>query len=523
MNPLISPRNKIIVSDIRRLQFDRLISNNGTQGIVGLLKNGNIFKISKYLDFSMDHEENVFKDLSRLSHIPHFLTLKSANYYELTPNYIEYENPLIQNKNYNVPIKILQYNYTDGVKLSDCIKTIEQKEIISILKQLMCVLMMAQEYCRFTHYDFHLENILIEKCDVNQVNVYYICGEFYVVPTYGVIPVIIDYGYSYTKGLIYSPYTQCSEYYDLGIFPNFDCKYDICKLLYSIRYSCKLSILNNIIDNIYGCDYKPFEAWNNRNNTVHGSFLNTLAIAGRPSRIFSDYIERSIDLIKSVEYFPSNKTSMNYDNISKAFGHFVYEFFKIEKELQNDFLSMYILKVIVIYAQDIKKEYSKATAEEALEMADELKRIVLLEIEKKTEYCIPININYDNMLLSLYIFAKKYVGFLKSLIQLERKNTIIPTTLNNNYIYNIIDTNLQSEYIFNEKTNYNVYTPFYKTTLKKVDHTKLNMMNSDEWGEQFHKIYCEPEKKEQKKEEEKENDNSSSIISSIVLSSEEEN
>ena len=40
---------------------------------------------------------------------------------------------------------------------------------------------------------------MVGKCDENAVFIYVLDNEYYIVPTYGFYPIIIDFGFSYSK------------------------------------------------------------------------------------------------------------------------------------------------------------------------------------------------------------------------------------------------------------------------------------------------------------------------------------
>lgn len=78
------------------------------------------------------------------------------------------------------------YKYTDY----------NQEQNLSISLQLIFALLCAYQAFKFTHNDLHQNNIVIVKTKLNVVS-YNLYGKTFYIPTYGVIPVIIDYGRVY--------------------------------------------------------------------------------------------------------------------------------------------------------------------------------------------------------------------------------------------------------------------------------------------------------------------------------------
>lgn len=77
----------------------------------------------------------------------------------------------------------------------------------SVTYQLMMAVLVAQQKIHFVHNDLHWGNVFLVKCDPKQQILYQYrtsCGKMIRVriPTHGVIPIIIDYGFSYSSALI---------------------------------------------------------------------------------------------------------------------------------------------------------------------------------------------------------------------------------------------------------------------------------------------------------------------------------
>lgn len=223
------------------LQHYKTFTENTSQGIVGLLKPAKragslritktkfensatdyffvkddpnypifVFKIAKEVNTLIDHEFAVAKDMEELSiYLPHF------------------------NRIYEVQFDVKCYIPEDKVKKSsfdpfsqyNCIRDVAIIEYIpskvtllqyindtsfggstsSLLYQTFLALFIAQQERRFTHYDLHLENILLRRCLTRTFFLYRFSFENVtmnrLIYTGGYFPVIFDYGFAYSKGL----------------------------------------------------------------------------------------------------------------------------------------------------------------------------------------------------------------------------------------------------------------------------------------------------------------------------------
>ena len=114
----------------------------------------------------------------------------------------------------------------------------DRKIIFSLLVQILFALEDAQQKIQFTSYDIHLSNILIKKVEIEKMNKYVIKQKEYIIPTYGFLPVIIDFGSSYSKSVIGKPMKTKTYSYHKGIQSCiFDSLQDVHHLLVSAAES----------------------------------------------------------------------------------------------------------------------------------------------------------------------------------------------------------------------------------------------------------------------------------------------
>jgi len=261
------------------LQYYKIFSEDTSQGIVGLLKPLKnrkkeqlhlqkisfevsstdyffildepsypiyVFKIPKEVNTLVDHELKVSRDMEELgSFLPHYNRI-----YEVQKDikcYIPEKSELVDNFNpfskYNcvrdvaiieyIPSKTTLLKYIKDNNFYGCTE--------SLIHQLILALFIAQEEKKFTHYDLHLENILLRKCDKRTFFWYKFMYEDVMIDrlilTNGFFPVIFDYGFAYSKGLEGTSYNNSLFFTNKGYTPfKFDPINDFKTLMVRLAY-----------------------------------------------------------------------------------------------------------------------------------------------------------------------------------------------------------------------------------------------------------------------------------------------
>lgn len=118
----------------------------------------------------------------------------------------------------------------------------------SILMQVCLAVIAAQQNAQFTHNDLHSNNIMVLKCKSNIKLLYKIIINsteyMFFIPTYGYIPIIIDYGFSFSNEC-FGMSLECIDSDNYGLITyKFDNLTDFIRLfvvLYGSKYSKELS------------------------------------------------------------------------------------------------------------------------------------------------------------------------------------------------------------------------------------------------------------------------------------------
>lgn len=114
---------------------------------------------------------------------------------------------------YNFPVQLICLEKCDGT-LDDLLdkRLIKEKEISSAFVQIIFTLLTYQKLFDFTHNDLHTNNILYSNTTIKSIKYKY-KNKTYVVPTFGKIYKIIDFGRSIYK---FGNNTYCSDSFSKG-------------------------------------------------------------------------------------------------------------------------------------------------------------------------------------------------------------------------------------------------------------------------------------------------------------------
>ena len=182
---------------------DYLDDLNGAQASIACVNHPNrpsiscILKLSQGENNIIQHEYRVLRAINRtldwLPYIPRVYYIVKYKGYVDPKMAINYENRKTVDR-YGLLLEEIKHVGS----LADFIKTKSVPIIVSILKQVLLCIRIFRRH-RITHYDLHTENILIRKCP-DELCVVYDMGagaDPLYIKTYGYMPVIIDYGFSY--------------------------------------------------------------------------------------------------------------------------------------------------------------------------------------------------------------------------------------------------------------------------------------------------------------------------------------
>lgn len=461
------------------LEFNEVLPQKGKQGIVGKLNVKNksltcIFKISQHINYLVEHEHCILHGLKELSFCPHFCKLigmlpcitiqsfsKQPNPFLILPNSRQIQNNFLLMEYIEDSYKL--YNYIRSDKISDII-------IMSLLKQILCAIIIAQNKKKFTHYDLHSYNIMIKKCDKNIVFLYVISEEVqYAIPTYGYYPIIIDFGFSYINDMDDNPLFATLAHTNIGFMSNtFDWLADPKLFLISVSHDLykkrKNSTLCSKFTQIIKRIFKPLSVdwltgWDETdsdNQSASDAVINSLQTHNEISNLFNNYSTYCFDLIQSLIVLPLEKQSVV--DVDIYFKTFLTEFVKIENEIGSTYYNLYLLKIIINCARDIRHLYYDLESRPTVVLF--FSNYIQEQIQKLVKFCLPKKVKYERMLCSLYLFSKGTEGILFSIINnqmIEKQKHIDNMSVSSVVdIFNIIDSTIVTPYCYTNTTTVSV-------------------------------------------------------------------
>ena len=461
------------------LEFVQSFRKPGKQGLVGLMKKRTtsddedpelfVFKVSQYVNHLAMHEGTVMKGLNAISEFcPHFCKYKGVIQARIDPTRRKSGNPFADGDcKHTVKKDVLLCQHIDGdVKLRNLIMTptVNDRVIISAIKQVLLAVSMAQRVKRFTHYDLHSSNIMMKECDPDTVFVYALDSENqFCVPTYGQYPVIIDFGFSYVDDLDDGPIWPTLAHTDVGFSSTeYDHLSDAKLFLVSVsseyeeersgnRYS---KIMRRVVNNIFGNLELDWDSgWDDSGESgISDQVLDDFEGYERGSALLKESPHYCIDLIQSMLILPLEEQSTKDKMI--AYKTFVKEWLKIERQIGNQFYCLCIFKEICDSARFVRAAYmNEETRGQAI---IDFRRLCQAAFDDTASYCKIPNIHFEKMLCSLLTLSLCIEGELFDRVQKykarkQKEYDLLPLK-SIEEIYAAVDANLPSKYKFTEKT-----------------------------------------------------------------------
>lgn len=479
------------------LEFHSSFSQQGKQGVLGLLNNKNtkkkyVYKISQYLNFLMNHEYAVMDGLNEIRNFcPHFCKTLGKFKTRVNTNYREEDNPFEFDNDDYVETDVLLMEYIDGGrKLYRYIKNenVTPEILMSLVKQTLLGNIIAGEHTKFTHYDMHSNNVLVKKCQPNSAFFYILDdNRTYLVPTYGYYPMIIDFGFSFNNNNEGKPIGSPLAHTNIGFISstydqNADAKLFLTSVSREMKKYKKSEIseqFRNLVVNIYNkCNVDLDCGWDNREDSpsVSDYILKKMNNQFKRSKFFKNHGHHIVDLMQSLVDLPIYKRKTD-DDIEDLTGILVTEFYKIEREISSDFYNMYIMKKMIESTINNRDVYMEKTSRE--QAVQNFRRDVLGTIDSLVKFCNP-KINWEKLLCCLLCISKCIENIcyekLKKLMSIKKADYNNMKLRNTTEIYEALEANIPSHFFFDNKTVIYVWDCVQKKSYK----INLNTLKDNE-------------------------------------------
>lgn len=395
--------------------------------------------------------------MSTCAHLPNFLRSimymknsfvrkdKCLDPFEINPN---------TNKNLLLCTDLIIFEYIENnISFYKLLKNtnLSLDFINSIIMQIFLCLICSQQNVNFVHNDLHANNILILKCDKNLKILYRIYlddkEQYFLIPTYGYFPVIIDYGYSYTKECE-NMSVECLDLDNYGLITyKFDSLSDFIRLSVVLAgKNVNKNLSNKIKEMFKNLPISMENSWEKiiEKDTlwyVEKIFLKILNDNNKYKRNKKFYDQILRLLIRKITLpIKYDDTYKNVD-VSNELTKFFNEWYSIEKWLKYDCEKIYIFRELI----DSTRRNCDNPEKISLDVSNGFKNVI--------DKLIPLDVNWNILISSL----KLSTGYIENIIYKKIKE------LNSKRQSQLYSKLISGEHIFLE------YIPFlYKNSNKKL-------------------------------------------------------
>lgn len=392
----------------------------------------------------------------------------------------------------NIEIRkdILMMEHVEGRKLSKYIEepSIDNKIIYSAVKQVLLATAIASKQ-GFTHYDLHSDNIIMRKCNSNLIFVYVLDDKnIFMVPSHGYCPVIIDYGFSYIDSMKKEYLYPSLGHTSVG-FRSYthDPVYDSQLLCVTVagelmieREDSKARTFHKIIKNTFSPKYVDYESgWLKLGkDSVSDDLVDILNkynrdLGNRKSKVFDHNNCYIIDLLQSLIKLPLKpRPKRTKSDLKRGFLSFISELIKIENQIRDEYLLLYIIKSTMDEARKVYRVYEKELREarreeerrESFRSSTALKKFrhnMYKIVDGIVDHFSFEDIDFEKILVSLMCMNECFEDFYYHRTQkLEKKVSKIYSKMPMNSgvdLYSCIELNIPSNYEYTKKNIFCVF------------------------------------------------------------------
>lgn len=489
----------------------------GKQGMVGIVydksnKLARVYKFSSLLNMNGTHEYNVIKSLLPLSGLcPYFPTRCELVYHELDSKYEESDNPFEFASKHKLFADICLSEYVhESRKFTAFIehpKQVSDSIVISLLKQTLLGVLIANQYNGFTHYDLHSENILIQKCSYNDVYLWYdkVKNVPYVIPSLGYIPRIIDYGFSYSDAVKGGPHTTPLDFMKEGYMSfRSDKLADFRILLTSMmedmyhyrKYNDIYSVQKNIVKKLFKhIDIDWGSGWLKDVKACAVKYIYEMCSTCKfkdvifESPTVDEHFYAILDLIQLLipvpiesDPFPDKSMKQVFEEFLIGMKEFVKHFYKLEGLFEantyredeyepNPTMGLYIVRASIDGVLETRNEYNGPgkSGEAVRKFKNKLYDVIR---RANTIYQVP-KINYEKYMVSFYIMANALQSLLYREIQYREQYI--------HHLYNKIPVDDSHDIFY--ILNYYLHVPYHYTA-----DTRVIFMDDEEMNSKFYTL-----------------------------------
>ena len=328
----------------------------------------------------------------------------------------------------------------------------------------------------------------MKKCNKDVVFLYVLDEENqFCVPTLGSFPIIIDFGFSYIKGLEDGPLWPSMGHTNAGFTSNqFDQFADSKLFLITVSGEIKekrggkfAKRLRRVVRNMFASLKVDWSSgWDKGKRSAGDCISKLMGSYNQVSKLFEDYDHHCIDIIQSLIILPLQE--QDYSDIHTSYVSFLTEWVKIENQISSAYYNLYILKGVVDAARYVSAAYlDKKTR---INSVIDFQRAVGERINSVVKFCRTKTINFEILLCSLLVLSRSMEGIIYDVIfalngKKVRSYNKLPLK-SVEQIYAAIEANIQDKYVYSGDTSVIVLDSVEgKTDIFKIPKQSIEIVN----------------------------------------------
>ncbi len=462
-------------------EFVRQIDYQGAQGRVGILKYKKtgqlvIYKAPRHIDYAIRHENNIFEVIRGIRKwCPNFCEGIGIAKTKLSFHDDTKISPFDKNSpSLYTDLMIAEY-IPDSKGLSERIEELSTGRLMSVIRQILTAIEIGYRKFGFVHYDLHTDNILLVSCPKNAIFLYHLGDRQVCIPTHGVVPLMIDYGFSFVKQQQLNLYMSMdftnSGYLSCVADPYYDARIFLINMLSHMteKDPKKYAGLDYDIKKIYdGLSYNDRTGWDDYGtysaSDMVGYTIIDIETKHNISKLIPDKPYQCIQMFQSLIKVPlKNRKNGNF---IPFYLNFATEFAKFEKTARTTFSKLYILYIIVDAARKHHDLYLSDKEKGLREFRKEFSDQISLTFDF---YNPPEDADYEALLSNLFEMVNcietVYYRVLEKAIQ-EKKELYSKIDLKTNMqIHDLIERKHTTEYELTPDTPVYVWNMITETNM----------------------------------------------------------
>jgi hypothetical protein len=472
----------------------------GKYGIVGevdLHNEKTVYKISNGVDFTTNHEYNIMQDLKMVQpYCPHFCSPRDFKNIPVHLNFTKKNNPFSFSKKSFLNDVCFMESIKGSIKFEKHImeyKRVGLDCIYSTIFQSLMALIYAQEKMDFTHYDLHSNNILMEKCDENIIHVYkFSKDKVFIIPTFGHVPKIIDFGFSFTKFNNNRTIQSPINFPQLGFNSNTsNLLVDTKMLLVSTLYEMDLYIdemnderfdsFRNIVENIFtpmNIDWS--NAWDDHGyEPRYEELIECVEDCSSSDSIFNNESSNCMNLLQYGISLPL-KENNEKSSFKQIFKSFYKEWDILENNINSNLIRLQLLKLCVFHSKEIEEEFYSSDSTVFESSILKFKNKLLTSMLNYTKFFAP-KIDYTKLLCGLFLMYKHVENFLykdyNNICRIKEKEISNMKVNNTMDVVDILDYNIPLNVNITKDSKFHIFDFEQEQTFFKCIHDKDILQN----------------------------------------------